>query len=54
MDDRFNSHDVKMEPIYNAYQSANTAGRFIVWAGKIFMAVGVVLGGIIAAFTFFR
>ena len=53
LDDRFNAHDEKMKPIYRAYQSAGISGRFIIWISKIFLAIGVIIGGTIAAFNFF-
>ena len=47
-DKMFIEHREKMDPIYEAYTSANNTGTFIVWLSKIILAIGIIIGAIIA------
>lgn len=36
-----------VQPVIDAYDTANRAGDFIQWISKIILAIGVIIGGII-------
>ena len=43
-----------IQPILDAYSTANNTGKFIVWLGKITMYIGIIIGGIMAFTKFLK
>ena len=45
---RFEVHEEKMAPIYDAYVTSRNAGKFVIWFSKVILAVGIIVGAIVA------
>ena len=50
----FNTHQEAMQPVLDAYTTANKAGTFIVWLSKLLTSIGIILGMIIAAIKYLK
>ena len=51
---RFERHEEKMQPIYEAYSTAGNVGKFTIFIAKIIGAIGVITGAIIAGIKFLK
>ena len=43
----------EIQPVLDAYRTADNAGKFIVWFSKIIVAVGVIVAGVLALKRYF-
>lgn len=43
---KVDDHIAKMEPIYEAYDTASNVGNFTVWISKVFLAIGAIIASI--------
>lgn len=44
----FKKHQVKMQPILDAYTTANSMGNFVVWFAKVVIAIGIIGAAVMA------
>jgi len=49
-DKRFTALEDKMEPVYDAYHSANRMGVFVIWISKVILAISIVIASFWAFF----
>ncbi len=54
MSESFDDHKKEMQPILDAYKATNTLGRITIWISKVMLAMGVIVGTIIAFFKYFK
>ena len=50
----FDDHMKEVKPILDAYNGANTFGRFMIWSGKVIVSISLVVGAIVTSLRFLK